>query len=149
MRKSVASNILLCVAAVLLIPQALECCHGQAHTVLESLTGTGKLRNPDTRAMPHHHHGETGHQQPGQDDRPTASIDGLITDDSPVSQSSIDAAAFVTAPSGEAGGQSPNVGADMPGHPPFEVNRALGHQRASDASSVGRPLRPAIPPPRE
>ena len=148
MRKSVASNILLCVAAVLLIPQALECCHGQAHTVLESLAGTGKPRNPDTMAMPHHHHGETGHQQSGQDDRPTASIDGLVANDSPVSQSSIDSAAFVTAPSGEASGQSPTVGADTPRQPLFEVNRALGHQRASDASLVGRPLRPAIPPPR-
>ena len=55
MRKSIASNIVLCIAAVFLIPQALECCHGQAHTVLESLAGTGGPRTSDTMAMPHHH----------------------------------------------------------------------------------------------
>lgn len=147
MRKSVASNILLCVAAVLLIPQALECCHGQAHTVLESLAGTGGPPTSETVATSHHHHGANGQQQTDHHSRSTTSIDELMADESRASQSVIDAAAIVTAPSSEAGGQLPTVGADIPGHQPFEVDKALRHRRACDASLVGRSVRPATPPP--
>ena len=45
------ANLILSCAAVLFLPQALECCHTGSHTVLESLSGMDAAQ-----PMSGHHH---------------------------------------------------------------------------------------------
>jgi hypothetical protein len=124
------ANLIISCAAVLFLPQALECCHTGSHTILESLSGM----SADRQAMSHHHM--------------TESVDSgaLVQSPAPASSTPVPT---VSLPAGSESGQSPAIGAILLPRP--VVASADPHRLArADTPSplAGRVDRPASPPPR-
>jgi hypothetical protein len=124
------ANLIISCAAVLFLPQALECCHTGSHTILESLSGM----SADGQAMSHHHM--------------TQSVDSgaLVQSPAPVASTPVPT---VSLPTGSESAQSPGVGAILLPRPAIAAVDAHRLARADTPSRLaGRVDRPVSPPPR-
>lgn len=126
------ANLILSCAAVLFLPQALECCHTGSHTTLEFLSGI----SADDRAMSHHHMAMT------------ESVDSSALDQSPAPGESTPIPT-ISLPAGSESAQSPGVGSILVPRPAIVAADAHRLARADTSTRlIGRSDRPASPPPR-
>lgn len=131
------ANLIISCAAVLFLPQALECCHLNSHTILESLSGAGSgLPTPASKRAGVDH---SLHERPGHHSSAYEASPGAINP----------AAVNVSLPTGGEAGQSPSIGAIVISR---LVSMTSGYERIrpgrSDRPMLGRTDQPRTPPPR-
>jgi hypothetical protein len=131
------ANLIVSCAAVLLVPQALECCAGHPRTVLESLSQGAEL---------HRHSTSHGHAADELRERHAEQIDRLVAGEE---TGAAERSPAISPPSGHDMGEAPTSGAghlisessDDPGGEP-------GQLIEGDRRPTGRMVQPATPPPR-
>jgi hypothetical protein len=140
------SHVLLSVAAALLIPQALECCHGESHTVIESLAANTSGGPERHQSMMHHHSAGRVLAVTDQHQRTDGTVREFIAE--MVHARQIGDAVFIGLPAAENGGQSPSVAAVLSSWRLPAGNIGWFERAEGNSLAPGRSLRPAIPPPR-
>lgn len=147
MPNSAFSHIVLSLAAILLVPQALECCHGESHTVIESLAAqTGVDAGPEHELM-HHQHSTGARASASLPPTTVKTVRALVAETVHARQMDGNAVG-VSAPAGAAGNQSPSVAAVVSDQALSEHGNDWLQPVARDSVVAGRALPPPTPPPR-
>jgi hypothetical protein len=130
----IVAHLIFSCAAVLFLPQALECCHNGSHTILESLSGVN---------------GAMAMQASAQQSHASHILESRVMDPAERTADEQSANLQVTLPAGGESGQSPSLGAQVIGRQisittGFSVIRPVHHH----LTLQGRTDQPGTPPPR-
>jgi hypothetical protein len=130
------ANPILCCAAVLLVPQALECCGDHPRTVLEGLAQGAEI----------HHESLRGHSADEHRERLSKQLDHVIADET---SRTLARHSGVSLQTGHETGETPTTGAGISlGEQCDGLQGGPDRLAEGDRHHAGRMVQPATPPPR-